>query len=106
MTPNIKALSDVLEYIRNNYCDLVKVIQEEIKEGKIIVKIQILNKSKENLNSDATNDEFLKLEISILGIRELNESDSVSYYETIESLFQSVIPNTWFRYFESKIMNT
>ncbi|KAH7649289.1 hypothetical protein FG379_002462 [Cryptosporidium bovis] len=106
MTPNIKALSDVLEYIRNNYCDLVKVIQEEIEENKIIIKIQILNKSKENLNSDVTNDEFLKLEISILGIRELNESDSASYYETIESLFQSVVPDTWFRYFESKIMNT
>ncbi|KAH8738574.1 hypothetical protein FG386_001989 [Cryptosporidium ryanae] len=107
MISTIKGLSDVLEYTKNNYGDLIKVVHEQVERDRMVIRVQILEKSKQDFGMSITSDGFLTLEISTLGIRVLNENEneSVSYYETVESLFQSVIPDTWFRYFESKIMD-
>lgn len=100
----ILALEEVVKHIENNYGDII-VLSEVDKscEDRITAKATIeVRQGREDSSGELHEGKVVDLEITQSGFRVLGSEESGSH-ETIEGLLLSLAPETWIRYFETKI---
>ncbi|KAK9171201.1 hypothetical protein CmeUKMEL1_07715 [Cryptosporidium meleagridis] len=99
----VGALEEVVKHIENNFRDILTLSEiDNSYKDKIIAKAKLgLQQNKAHF-SKFNQKKILSLEISQNGFRILEKGDS-NFYETIEGLLYSQVPETWIEYFETKM---
>lgn len=99
----VAALEEVVKHIENNFGDILTLSEiDNSYKDKIIAKATLgLQQNKDNF-SKFNEKKIVSLEISQNGFRILEKEDS-NFYETIEGFLYSQVPETWIKYFETKI---
>ncbi|KAH8583502.1 uncharacterized protein ELE39_000270 [Cryptosporidium sp. chipmunk genotype I] len=99
----IVALEEVVKYIESNFGDILTLSEiDNSYKDKITAKATLGFQQNKDNSSKFYEKKIVNLEISKSGFRVL-EKESSNFYETIEGFLYSQVPETWIRYFETKI---
>ncbi|OII75252.1 uncharacterized protein cubi_03731 [Cryptosporidium ubiquitum] len=100
----IIALEEVIRHIESNYGEILTLSEiDNSYKDKVIAKATIGFQQSKDGSTEFYEKKVVNLEINQNGFRVL-ERECSNFYETIEGFLHSEVPETWIRYFETKIV--